>query len=294
MLNWNDIRYVLGIARHGSTVAAARALGVNQSTVQRRLVEIESDLKLRLFERLPSGYRLTPSGQAVLASAEAVGAAVEAFQRACADAAHANVLRLTCPESMADRLTRSGFLDRFQARYPDLRIALVLSDRYVDLARGEADVALRSGDTDGDLVGRKVADSLWAVYASADYVRRHGAPASVQDLSRHTLVAFDSSLAGHRLSSWLARVAPDAPVAARSNSVLGLVTGVKSGVGIAALPTPLGDGDPELVRVLPPVDELARAWRLLCHPDSRHLHRVEAFFDFVAAEADALRPMLTG
>lgn len=294
MFNWNDLRYFLAIARSGSTLAAARVLRVNQSTVQRRLVELEERLRLRLVERLPSGYRLTPAGKAVLASAEAVAGAIEEFERRCGEAAHARALRLTCPESMADRLARSGILGRFEAAYPGLRVEFVLADRYVDLAKGEADVAFRSGDTDGILVGRKVADSIWAIYASSDYVRRFGAPASVAEIAQHSLVAFDGSLAGHRLSLWLNEFAPNAHVAARSNSVLGLVSAVKSGVGIGALPTPLGDGDPDLVQVLPPVAELSRAWRLLCHPDTRNLHRVDAFFKFVETEIDALRPVLTG
>ena len=203
-------------------------------------------------------------------------------------------MRLTCPEPIADRLARSGFLDQFRAEHPDLRVEFVLSDRYVDLAKGEADVAFRSGDTEGELVGRKIAESVWAVYASTDYVRQHGAPASIADITRHRLVAFDASLAGHRLSTWLKEVAPDADIAARSNSVLGLVSGVKSGVGIAALPTPLGDAEPDLVQVLPPVPELNRAWRLLCHPEMRHLYRIEAFFDFVETRIAALKPVLTG
>lgn len=294
MFNWNDLKYLLAIARHGSTLAAARALKVNQSTAQRRILELEQQLKLRLVERSPSGYHLTPSGQEILASAEAVASAIEAFERCCSEAAHAGTLRLTCPEPIADRLTRSGFVDRFHDSYTDLRVEFVLADRYIDLAKGEADVAFRSGDTDDNLIGRKVADSVWAVYASTDYVRRHGAPASINEMSGHSLVAFESNLASHRLSVWLRKVAPNAHVAARSNSVLGLVSAVKSGVGIAALPTPLGDGDPDLVQVLPPVAELERAWRLLCHPDARNLYRVDAFFEFVGTQIDALKPVLTG
>jgi len=294
MFNWNDLKYFLAIARNGSTLAAARELKVNQSTVQRRLSDLESHMKLRLMERLPSGYRLTPAGKAVLTSAETVAAAIEEFERSCAEAAHENVLRLTCPEPIADRLASSGLLDRFHAQYPALRVEFVLADRYIDLAKGEADVALRSGDTDGVLVGRKIADSIWAVYASSDYVRHHGAPTSVSEIDRHPVIAFDSSLAGHRLSAWLREVAPNAPIAARSNSVLGLVSAAKAGVGIAALPLPLGDGESDLVQVLPPVPELSRAWRLLCHPDTRHLRRVDAFFEFVGSQIGALKPVLTG
>ncbi len=292
MLDWNDLKYFLAVARNGSTLAAARALHVNQSTVQRRLVDLEADLKLRLVERLPSGYRLTPAGNAVLASVENVAGAIEMFERRCAEAAHEGILRLTCPEPIANRLAQSGFLDRFQGKHPDLGIEFVLADRYVDLARGEADVAFRSGDTDGVLVGRTIADSIWAVYASAGYVRQHGAPTSIDEIDQHSVVAFESD--SHRLSIWLREVAPNARITARSNSVLGLVSAVKSGVGIAALPLPLGDGEPDLVQILPPVPELTRVWRVLCHPDARYLRRVDAFFKFVGAQMDALRPVLTG
>ncbi|MCB2134863.1 MAG: LysR family transcriptional regulator [Rhodobacteraceae bacterium] len=294
MFNWNDLKYFLAVARTGSTLAASRSLKVNQSTVQRRLLDLEDRLQLRLVERSPSGYRLTPAGEEVLTAAEAVAKAVETFEQSVVTSAHAHILRLSCPESIADRLTRSGFLDRFQARYAGLRVEFVLADRYVDLAKGEADVAFRSGDTDGVLVGRKVADSLWAVYASQDYIRRRGRPQSVAEITQHSIVAFEAGLSGHRLSIWLRDVAPGADVAARCNSVLGLVSAVKSGVGISALPTPLGDGDPDLVRVLPPVPDLNRAWRLLCHPDSRNLYRVDAFFAFVGTQIEELRPVLTG
>ena len=294
MFDWNDLKYLLAVARHGSTLAAARKLRVNQATVQRRLIELEARLKLRLVERSPSGYRLTAAGSTVLPAAEAVAAAIEAFEQQVVEATHAGILRLTCPEPIAIRLTRAGFVDRFHARHPDIRIQFVLADRYIDLSKGEADVALRSGDTEENLLGRKIADSIWAVYASRDYAACNGIPESIDALKTSPLIGFDESLARHRLSLWLREIAPDAQYAARSNSVLGLVSAAKSGIGVAALPTALGDAEPDLVRILGPVPELTRAWRLLTHPDARHLPRVAAFFDFVASEADALKPVLTG
>ena len=170
-----------------------------------------------------------------------------------------------------------------------------MSDKYLDLMKGEADVALRSGDTDdAELVGRKVADSLWAVYASRKYIEQHGAPERVEDLNRHLLVGFDETMANHRAAKWLQQVAPNAQIVARNNSVLGLVYAVKSGVGLAPLPTALGDAEEDLVRVLGPIPELARIWRLLTHPDLRRTPRVSAFFDFMTEEIEALRPILTG
>ncbi|RZL97058.1 MAG: LysR family transcriptional regulator, partial [Variovorax sp.] len=98
----------------------------------------------------------------------------------------------------------------------------------------------------------------------------------------------------HRIAGWLRKVAPDAVLVARSNSVLGLVYSAKAGVGVAPLPTALGDAEPDLVQVIPPVAELTRIWRLLTTAELRRTPRVAAFFDFLVDEIDTLRPILTG
>lgn len=294
MFDWDDLRYLLAVADHGSTLAAARHLNVNQSTVQRRLGELERSLGLRLVERWRSGYRLTTAGTEVIPHAREVAAAIDRFAQRAADAAHAGMLRLTCPEPIAIRLAQSGFIERFHTRHPDIRVQFVLADRYIDLTKGEADVALRSGDTEGELVGRKIAESIWAAYASRSYLERKEPPTSVEDLKHHPLIALDENLSRHRLSAWLRDVAPDAVIAARSNSVLGLVSAAKAGVGVAVLPIALGDAEPDLVRVLEPIPELTRAWRVLAHPDGRPLPPVQAFFEFVVSEVKALKPILTG
>lgn len=297
MFDWNDLRFLLAVARTGSTIAAARSLGVNQSTVQRRLAALEAGLGARLVERLAAGYRLTDLGVAVLGHAEAVETAALSFGQAVADLGRgqAGVIRLTCPEPIAARLTGSGLLARFQAAHPGLTVEFVLSDAYVDLAKGEADVALRSGDTeDGVLVGRKIAESLWAVYASRGYVAEHGAPKSVAEMAGHPLIGFEEGMAKHRAVVWLREVAPGARFAAHSTSVLGLISAAKAGVGVAALPMALGDAEADLMRVFGPVDALTRDWRILAHPDQRHTARVDTFFRFIEAEKAALRPILTG
>ena len=296
MLDWNDLKYLLAVARHGSTISAGKALGISQSTVQRRLAELERQLGRKIATRQATGYRLTEEGRRLLPYAERIEAAITDFERQAAGAAHEvdGVIRVTCPEPIVYRITQSKLIDRFQALHPGLRVEFVTSDRYLDLAKGEADVALRSGDTDDELVGRKVADSVWAVYASQAYVERHGGPERIEQLARHPLVAFDDSLRNHRASQWLAAVAPGATIAARNNSVLGLVYAVKSGIGIGPLPTALGDAEPDLVRLFGPVPELSRSWRLLAHPDVRRTPRVMAFFDFISDEREAMKSILTG
>ena len=295
--DWDDLKHLLAVARHGSTLAAGRALGVDQSTVQRRLAELERRLGQSLVQRQPSGYRLTEFGQEMLPFAEGVERSVQAFERQLqvigTDAA--GVIRMTCPEPIVNRIMQAGLMDRFHARHPALRVQFVMSDKYIDLAQGEADVALRSGDTDDDeLVGRKIGDSIWAVYASRTYIERHGQPAGIEDLARHALVGFDDSMARHRIAQWMRNVAPGAPLAARSSSVLGLIYSVKAGIGVGPLPLPLGDAEPDLVRVLGPVAELSRIWRLLTTRELRRTPRVSAFFDFIVEELETLRPILTG
>jgi DNA-binding transcriptional LysR family regulator len=295
--DWDDLKHLLAVARHGSTLGAGRALGVDQSTVQRRLVELERRIGQSLVQRQPTGYRLTEFGQEMLPFAEAVERSVQAFEQQLSmlGTERAGVIRVTCPEPIVNRITQTGLLDRFHARHPALRVQFVMSDKYIDLSRGEADIALRSGDTDDDeLVGRKIGDSVWAVYASRAYIERHGQPASVEDLAKHALVGFDDTMTKHRIAQWLRKVAPDVPMAARSSSVLGLIYSVKAGIGVGPLPLSLGDAEHDLVRVLGPVPELSRIWRLLTTRELRRTPRVSAFFDFIVEEIETLRPIITG
>ena len=160
------------------------------------------------MQRQPTGYRLTEFGQEMLPFAEAVERSVQAFERQLRTLGTetAGVIRLTCPEPIVNRIMQTGLLDRFHARHPALRVQFVMSDKYIDLSQGDADVALRSGDTDDDeLVGRKIGDSIWAVYASRTYIERHGQPAGIEDLAQHALVGFDDTMARHRIAAMAAQ-----------------------------------------------------------------------------------------
>ncbi|MCP8940773.1 LysR family transcriptional regulator [Alsobacter sp. SYSU M60028] len=297
MFDWNDLRYLIAVSRAGSTLAAARMLGVNQSTVHRRLVELERRAGLSLVKRQPAGYRLSELGEALIEDVLSVGDAVQKLERKIETLKLdlRGAIRLTCPEPTVSRIAASGLLDRFHERFPGLTVEFITSDRYLDLAKGEADVAFRSGEpVDDTLVGRKICDSTWAVYASRSYIQHHGQPLRAADLSGHKLIGFDGIMQGHRVAKWLPTVAPDARIVSRTSSILGAVSAVKAGIGIAPLPTTLGDAEDTLVQVLPPIQELTRAWYLLTPADARKLPRIAAFVDCVLDDLPALRKALIG
>jgi DNA-binding transcriptional LysR family regulator len=296
MFDWNDLRYFLAVARHGSTVAAANALRVNQSTVQRRLAALEEAIGSRLVERTPTGYRLTETALALRPHAEAVEGAVEAFRRqiASVDTEPSGTIRVTCPEGVA-YLVLMPLLEKFHTRYPGLKVDVILTDRILDLAKGEADVSMRVAPLeDSTLIGRKISDLTWGFYASRAYAERHGRMRGHEDIGRHALIAFDGELADIQVAKWLRAVAPDARIAARCSSVTGALLNVKSGVGTAMLPSHIGDTDNDLVRLLGPLPEPLAACYLLAHPDLHKTPRVRAFFDFMIEEIEQFRPLLTG
>jgi len=297
MFDWNDLRYFLAVARHGSTIQAAKALGVNQSTVQRRIAALERQLGRRLFERRPEGYRLTRVGGQLLPIAERVETDVTDFTRHSASSVTelAGTIRVTCPETAGYRIMRSPILEAFHARYPGLRVEMIMVDRVLDLAKGEADIAFRTSDPKDDaLVARKVAEVPWAVFASRAYIERRGAPKSLDEIGSHDVVQFDGPIAGHPGANWLRRVAPQARIAARCTSTPALVLAVKSGAGISPLPVITVEEEPDVVRLFDSIPELRLPFYLLIHRDMQRTPRVRAFCDFVVSDMKAFRELLVG
>src|SRR5947209_3942130 len=218
-LAWDDLRYFLAFARTGSMQAAAKALGVNQSTVQRRIAELEQCVGRRLVERHVGSYRLTALGEELRPAAQGVEAAVAAFQRdlAARDKGLTGTVRLTCGSGVAACLRRSPLIDAFHARYPGLRVELVISDRVLDLSKGEAEIAIRVAISDGEpkdeaLVRRKIADVSWSVYASHDYMDRHGRPDGPEDLKDHFVIGCDGPICGYPCERWQGSVTSHAMV----------------------------------------------------------------------------------
>ena len=296
MFDWDDLRYFLAVARHGSTIAAAKALNLSQSTVHRRLAELEKRIGRNIVVRHATGYRLTEVGMALQPWAEQVERAVDSLERylVAADDTPTGAIRVTCSESIGYRLMQSSLLETFHSRHPGLRVELIMSDHFLDIAKGEADVAIRAGvPNEETLVGRKIADVPWAFYCSRAYLARHGRVERPEDIAGHSVIGFDGDIRDHHAAKWLRSVAPTARVVARSNTVAGLLMTVKSGVGLAPLPVPLAVGERDLVLVLGPLPGLYSPIYLLTHPDLRHMPRVRTFFDFVIAEIDSVRSVLT-
>lgn len=286
MDDWNELKLVLAVARAGSLTAAAGALGIDHSTVFRRLNALEQRLGVRVFERLPGGiYQLTAAGERMAAAAERMEDEALALARdiAGADGRLSGRLRVTSSETLAySRLT--GHLATFRQAHPGIVVELAIENRVLSLSRREADIALRPiRPKEGDLWGRKLAGVAWTFFASPAYLGANGgAIEGPGDLDRHALVGWEETAGGIMAADWLDRaVAADAFVY-RTNSLVNQAVAARAGIGLALLPCYLGDGEPGLVRALAgPLPELAGELWIVTHSDLKGTARVRAFFDVV-------------
>ncbi|HET9427195.1 MAG TPA: LysR family transcriptional regulator [Allosphingosinicella sp.] len=285
MLDWNDLRYFLAVARTGSTLAAGRTLRVSQTTAARRVAALESELGLTLFERRPAGYRLTPAGEALVERAEAMEVAAGAFADAAATQSRdaSGTVKLTVDEIYAVTLL-APLLRDLHAVHPNIRIELDTTEEKRDLAAGEADVALRMVDrpTGGGLVGRRLVTDHWTIYCSRDYAAAHGRPRRRRELKGHVFIGGGGPGVWFYYRTWLERNGLADSVAMQHGTSTGLLAAVRSGVGLAVLPSLIADLDPDLVMCLPPEPRQERGLWLLTHERLRHTPRVRVVMDFLA------------
>ena len=297
MIDWSDLRVFLAVARAGSTLQAARALGINQTTVSRRIQTLEAALGLTLFVRRNTGYSLTAHGETLVEAAARVEGDVEAF------AANAErlrrlsggAIRVTAPESMFAHLLAPIFR-AYRRDHPELRIEPISSERYLDLERGEADIAFRSTKTPVEerLIARRLPDMAWTLYCSPEYVAENGAPGSPEELKNHSVLVYDSALEQSRWGRWLAVHADPERIAARSNSVTNMVGLIRASLGVGLLPCLEGDTAALLRCIDPPPPELAGAWWLLMTPEVHNIPAVRRFTDFAVAELRRQRRFVAG
>lgn len=285
MLDWNDLRYFLAVSREGSTLSAGRSLRVSQTTVARRISALEGALGVPLFEKRQAGYALTPAGAEIVRLAEEVEISVSRF----ADAAAAQsrdirgTVKLTTEEVYAITLL-APILRELHEQHPEILIELDTSQKLRDLGAGEADISLRSTkgveQTTG-LVGRKLCIDDWTLYCSREYAARHGVPTSLAELKEHAFIGGGGGHLWIHYQAWLRELGLESQVAMHHTTSGGLLSGVRSGVGIAVLPAVVGDGDPDLIRCIPPRTQHGRTLWLFTHERCRHTPRVRTVIDFL-------------
>ena len=284
VLDWNDLKYFLAVARDGSTLAAARSLRTSQTTVARRIAAMEQALGIHLFEKRQAGYALTPAGTELLGKAERVEVSAEAFSDAAS--AHTRDLtgtvRVTSEEIYALSLI-SPLLRDLHEQHPEIIVELDTTSSIRDLGAGEADIALRSSTEEqpAGLVGRRLCIDDWTLYCSRDYAQRHGQPSSVSELRRHAIVGGGGAKLWEHYQAWLKSLGLEDRVAMHHATSTGLLTAIRSGLGVSVLPCVVGDADEDLIRCLPPKDGHGRVLWLFTHERVRHEPRVREVIDFL-------------
>ena len=201
MFEWSDLRHYLAVARSGSTLSAAKILGCNQTTVARRIAALEEALGEKLFDKAAGGYRLTDVGSAMLQNAERVESEVEGFSRLIAQRSRKllGMIRVTTNDVLADCLL-TPWLREFTQRFPVVQVETIITDRRLDISRGEADIALRANTSAGPPLGegvatRRLATGKWGVYVAKTYAAQHGSPHNAEELAKHPIIAGAGELA---------------------------------------------------------------------------------------------------
>lgn len=287
--DWDDLRLFLAVARAGSLSGAARVLGVTHSTVFRRIGAFEQKLGVRLFDRLPAGYVLTGPGEEMRHSVMRIEEEIAALALKVTgqDQRPSGTIRMTAVDMLA-----VGVLPRhlaaFRTAWPGIEIEMLVGDRVLDLTRREADVALRVGNPAQEtLVGRRVGQLAFAVYASASHDAR-----ALADPEQDDWIGFGA--AHGPLSRNLARWWPRMRQVYRTDSITAAQAAARAGIGLAALPCALADRDADLVRVAALPEKFALDLWLLTHEDLRNTARIRLFTDFLAAALMADADLLEG
>lgn len=277
-MDWDDIRFYLAVARHGSIRAASNQLSVNPSTVARRIDAYEKKIGVRLFDRLATGYILTKTGQDMLNSAELIENEIASLDRRVtgSDAQLNGKLRVTLPAPIATHLLMHDIAE-FEQAYPGINLELHVSYEVLNLSKREADIAIRMIDTPTEnLTGNKIGSMAFATYASKEYLNtRPKDKAQNMQWIQHKAHENNSDWQGNSKFK-------DAPIKHTISDPFVLFQAVKANMGIAKLPCFMADADNTLQRI----DEIEKTgcggdiW-LLTHKDLSNTARVKVFLDFM-------------
>jgi DNA-binding transcriptional LysR family regulator len=280
-LDWNDLQLVLAVADGGSLAAAARALGVNHTTVLRRVGAFEGRLGVRLFERLPTGYALTAAGEELSRAAREIQETVAGVERSLMgrDLRLSGAVRVTTTDTLAASVLPAA-LAGFAARHPGVQLELTTAAALANLSKRDADVAVRpTKKPPGHLYGRRICRVAFAVYASPAYLERMPAK---RGLSEHDWLMPDDTLASTSVARWIAAELKGKRPALRADTFTSLAHAAAAGLGVVALPCYLGDTRRGLRRVGGAVPAMAMELWILTHEDLRGTARVRALTEWLA------------
>lgn len=294
---WDEFRLVKAIADTRSLQGAADVLGVNHSTVFRRLAELEEKAGSPLFERHRSGYQLTSAGEAMAAVASRIDSDISDFMRKLAgqDLRPRGEIRVTTNDTLLLYLLMP-VLTRFRAEYPDIRVDIIMSNQALNLSKRDADIAIRATDSPPDnLTGRRLSDLVWAIYGrrsdwpqGAKHFDIHHPPASAN------WVALGDGFSHLQAARYVRTHVAAEKIALTINTVLGLTEAVEAGIGIGPLPCFIADARPDLVRLSAVDPNFSTGLWLLTHPDLKASPRIRAFLDLAGTELQKHRARLEG
>ncbi|MCO7514975.1 LysR family transcriptional regulator [Pseudomonas guariconensis] len=293
-LSWDDLRIIKAIGECNSQMGAADALGINHSTVSRRLSAMESTLGVVLFDRRRNGYVATAAGADMIALANRVEKDVLGVARRVSEQAQrykGDLLITTSDALLVDFLT--PIIAEFQACHPGIRIEVIVSNQPLNLARGDSDIALRATlAVPENLFGRKVALVAWATYGRLD--KYAGGTCTLDTLHQSTWVSYGKGLSSLKAYQFIDEHVPRENIIYRSDSVYGVAAAIRAGIGIGLLPCMHGDLVPDLVRIGPVEPEVYDELWLLTHPDIRKSERIYAFMTHCADAIVRQRAFIEG
>jgi DNA-binding transcriptional LysR family regulator len=284
-LSWDELRTFVEVARDGSLSGAARRLGLTQPTVGRHIDALEAALGLTLFTRSPRGLTPTPGALALAPHVEAMAAAAASLARTASGEAAADrgVVRVTASEVMGCEVL-PPILAAFRAEHPGIAIELALTNRNEDLARRDADVAVRMvRPTQSGLFARRIGAARIGLYAHRDYLARCGEPRSLADLASHCVIGFDRDNRSFRGAGDFAKRLTREDFGFRCDNDLAQLAALRAGVGVGGCQENIARRTPELAAVLPNTIQYALEVWLVMHEDSKATRRVRLLFDRLAA-----------
>jgi len=291
-MNWDNLRYTLCVAEAGSIAAAARQLGVNRTTVLRRINAFERSINVRLFERIDSDYTLTPEAEQLLTTAREMSATIDELERKIIgrELRLEGVVRVTTTDSML--LSEVGMaLASFSTLHPYINLELVITNNVLNLMRRDADVAIRPSLNPPELlIGRRVCDLGFGIYGTRAYLDSR----PTGEIAAHRWLAVDEGMSGSPPGRWVAANVPDEAVTMRADSFVALKVAAEQSLGLAILPCCLADASTGLHRLHWDGDDIVTGLWVLTHEDLRTSARVRALTEHMARALEAQRDALAG